>query len=285
MAKKIIFNTYRYQILPQDRIQFSFFDDIKNIDELIQRKNSIFSCILLELENQNLGHKKTPIKFQLKYKLDDFFIFKMGIKRHTKIGNENLEDTKQDDWRHIFIIFWNKPDKQFLLIQEKSKVFNRPKDALKVIIGLMKKPLLDKYLIIKSESLFNKNDFWNIIDKYSKKVSRVKFILITPNMANISGELSQELKELFKSTNSIENTLEISATKESILHLERNNKLVQNVVDYASEGGGSAQIKIQGIRKTFSTVDKIKTIEIDEMNITNPNEEAMKMIKNILESY
>ena len=284
MNKKTIFNIYRYQILPQDRIVFSLFDDINNVDELIQRKNSIFNNILLDIESQDLEHRKTPIKFQLKYKLDDFFIFKMGIKRHTKIGNENLEETKQDDWRHIFIIFWNNPDKQFLLIQEKSKVFSYSKDALKMIIQVMQKFLLDKHLIIKSESLFDKNDFWSIIDMHSKKVSRVKFILITPNMANISGALSKELKDFFKSTNSIENTLEINATKESILHLERNNHLVQNVVDYASEGGGSAQIKIKGIRKTFSTTDKIKAIEFDEMDITNPNEEMVKIIKGILEN-
>ena len=153
-----------------------------------------------------------------------------------------------------------------------------------MIIQVMQKFLLDKHLIIKSESLFDKNDFWSIIDMHSKKVSRVKFILITPNMANISGALSKELKDFFKSTNSIENTLEINATKESILHLERNNHLVQNVVDYASEGGGSAQIKIKGIRKTFSTTDKIKAIEFDEMDITNPNEEMVKIIKGILEN-
>ena len=284
MSKKIIFNIYRYQILPQDRIQLSFFDDIKNVDELIQRKNSIFSGILSKIESQVLEHRKKPIKFQLKYESDNFFIFKMGIKRYTKIGNEDLEDTKQDDWRYVFIIFWNKPDKQFLLIQDKSKVFSYPKDALKMIVKFIQKSLLDKNLIIKSESLFDKNDFWGIINEYPKKVSRVKFTLITPNMANISGELSQELKELFKSTNSIENTLEISAAKESILHLEQSNNIVQNVVDYASEGGGSAQIKIKGIRKTFSTTDKIKTIEIDEINITNPNQETIDIMKNLLEN-
>ncbi|WP_276897165.1 hypothetical protein [Helicobacter japonicus] len=77
MGKKIIFNIYRYQILPQDRIQLSFFDDIKDVNELIQRKNSIFSSILSKIESQVLEYRKKPIKFQLKYESDDFFIFKM----------------------------------------------------------------------------------------------------------------------------------------------------------------------------------------------------------------
>lgn len=151
MNKEAIFNIYRYQILPRDRIRFSLFDDIKTIDELIQRKNQIFEAILLSLESQDFQqHRRHPIKFQLKYNNEGFLCFKLGIKRTAKIGNEDLEDTEQDDWKHIYILFWNQSDKQFLLIQDKTQVFNNTLIPHKRIIDIINRFLLEKNLIIGS---------------------------------------------------------------------------------------------------------------------------------------
>ncbi|RAX57259.1 hypothetical protein CCZ01_06690 [Helicobacter monodelphidis] len=283
MNKEASFNIYRYQILPRDRIEFSLFDEIQNVEQLIENKNKILQQILESLETRDFRHRQYPIKFQLKYNLDNFLIFKLDVKRVTKIGNEDLEDTEHDDWRYIFIIFWNHPDKQFLLIQDKVKVFNDIKVSHTRIMKILEQSLLEKQLVIKSESLFDKSEFWNIVNLYPDKISRVRFNLITPNMANISSALSKDLKNLFKATNTTESSLEIKSAEQSKLHLQQGDDLVEDMVDYASNGGGSINIKVKGIKKVFKTTDKYKSIAIDEITLNADKQESITKAINDLE--
>jgi hypothetical protein len=51
---------------------------------------------------------------------------------------------------------------------------------------------------------------------------------------------------------------------------------VSSLVDYASLGGGSISVKVEGIKKRLKTSDSIKSVEIEEIRITGrqPNEIA-----------
>ncbi|MCG9629004.1 hypothetical protein L1D34_29835 [Vibrio mediterranei] len=118
--------------------------------------------------------------------------------------------------------------------------------------------------------------------KYRGKVKSVDFEIITPNMANISGTLPDDLKLFAKCTNSTRNNLKIESEPDSALHLEEDNSALRGLVDYSSEGGGNISLKIDGIKKHHQTSRTVKEITLGEMELTGNAEQIAQVLKELL---
>ncbi len=103
-------------------------------------------------------------------------------------------------------------------------------------------------------------------------------------MANISGVLSDDLKNLAKGTNTAKTLLEIDADDDSTLHIDKQNKQVGDLVEYASEGGGNISLKAKGVKKRIQTANAVKSVEIGEIEISGDNAERIaEILKRALE--
>lgn len=56
-------------------------------------------------------------------------------------------------------------------------------------------------LLFYVEPLFDKQEFWNPVNKYPRQIKQVTFNLISPNLVNISKSLKLDLRELYEDTN------------------------------------------------------------------------------------
>lgn len=275
--KNINFNLYRYQILPKDRyFQGNLFGDILTVDDLIAKKNDLFYQQIQTLVQWK--GKKISLKGQLEYDQDNFLLFRFAPKRTTKIENENFQEEQYEDWPSILVGIWNDPQKQIIAIQDRKKAFPDTKTPLETIVQSINSVLEIKQLKVYAEPIFHKEAFWSIIEQYDRKIKNIKFELITPNMANISGALSEDLKSLAKGTNTAKTLLEIDADGDSVLHIDQQNKQVSSIVDYASEGGGNISVKVKGITKRVHTANAVKSIEIGELEVTSDNLESIVQI-------
>lgn len=275
--KNINFNLYRYQILPKDRyFQGALFGDITSIDELIAKKNELFYQAVKSIDKWK--SQKTSMKGQLEYDKDSFLLFRFAPKRSTKIENENFEEEELETWPSILVGIWNDPEKQIIAIQDRKKAFTNTKGVLKILIQSIHAALETKQLKLYAEPIFHKEAFWNIIEQYDRKIKNIRFELITPNMANISGVLSDDLKALAKGTNTAKTLLGIDADDDSVLYIDKQNKQVGDIVDYASEGGGNISIKAKGIKKWIQTANAVKSVEIGEIEVTGDNIERIAEI-------
>lgn len=281
--KNINFNLYRYQILPKDRyFQGSLFGEIKTIEDLIAQKNDLFYSSIKTITNWK--GKKSSLKGQLEYDKDDFLLFRFAPKRTTKIENENFEEEQLENWPSILVGIWNHPEKQIIVIQDRKKAFSDTKAVLKILLESINNALESKQLKLYGEPIFHKEAFWSIIEQYDRKIKNIKFELITPNMANISGVLSDDLKNLAKGTNTAKTLLEIDADDDSTLHIDKQNKQVGDLVEYASEGGGNISLKAKGVKKRIQTANAVKSVEIGEIEISSDNAERIaEILKRALE--
>lgn len=279
--KNINFNLYRYQILPKDRhFQGTLFGDIQTVEDLISKKNQIFYTQIKTIEEWK--NKRASIKGQLIYDKDDFLLFRFAPRRTVKIENEIFEEEKYENWPSILVAIWNKADMQYMLIQDRKQAFSSTKSVLNTIIQSINISLSTKQLKIYAEPIFHKDAFWNIIDEHTRTIKNIKFELITPNMANISAALSEDLKSLAKGTNTAKTFLEIDAD-DSILHIDKNDKQINSIVDYASEGGGNISIKVKGIKKRIQTANSVKSVEIGEIEITDSNmDRIVDLLKKVI---
>jgi len=278
----VFFNLYRYQLLPKDRFfQGTLFGEINSVEELIEQKNKLFQQQLKTITEWR-GHKSTSkINATLVYEKDDFLLFKFAPKKKAMLENESFQHENHDNWPSILVAIWNDKDKQYIVIQDRKQAFASTKSVEKVIAKSVNDSLFNYQLKIYLEPRFNKKTFWSIVTDKRELVKNLKFELITPNMSNISGVLSDDLKRLAKGTNSAKLDISINSHDDAILeNINQDNPDVSSLVNYASEGGGNISIKLKGVKKRIQTESSIESIEIDEVSVIGNNYvEMLKLIK------
>ncbi|WP_158653854.1 hypothetical protein [Helicobacter cetorum] len=240
-------------------------EKIGNIETLLERKNILFHQALKQVKEWK--SQKTSLIGGFECEKNDLLLFRFAPKKIAEVENEYFQKELYDTYPSIYVGFLNNKEQQILFVQDKKKAFVKTDFVVKIIAGSVNQLLADKNLEIHIQSIFDKQEFWSIVEDPDKQIQNIKFRLITPNMANILGGLSEDLKNLAKSTNTTETSLEIAAGANANLHINKDNEEIKGIVDYASQGGGDILIKIQGFRKRIKTSGCIKSVEIDEAEL------------------
>jgi hypothetical protein len=102
---------------------------------------------------------------------------------------------------------------------------------------------------------------------YTRTIKNIKFELITPNMANISAALSEDLKSLAKERIRLKHFLKLM---QMIQYYYKNDKQINSIVDYASEVEEIYLLKLKEL-KTYTNCKFLKSVEIGEIEITDSN--------------
>jgi len=278
----LTFELFRYQILPIDRtIQGNLLTGISSIDELIERKNKLFSESIISIQ-KNQEHRKKDVVIDKNQINEELFTLRIAINKSIKRETKDFRNEKIDNWPSALVLIWNRPDKQIIAVQKRPTAFSSCESVLKLITKITSKSLKANHLRLHHSSITEKNEFWEIIRKNRKKIRLIEFEFITPNMANISGSLSEDLKNFAKTTNSAKNKLSIESDEDSGLSIEEENKTLQGMIDYSSQGGGEISIRIKGLKKKYKTGKKPKKVTIDEIEIKgNPENFAKFLIREI----
>lgn len=280
-TKSTVFELFRYQLLPIDRfLQGNLLTGVSTIDELVSRKNEFFSEAIIG--TKNFSDKRHQTITKKLYEDKDFFLFRIAHNRAIHRETKDFRDEVIDNWPSLLVAIWNRPDKQFFAVQRRSTAFSSCEIVVKMIINAISPQLSHHHLRAIHEPLFEKQQFWSLLRQYEGKIKSVEFEIITPNMANISGSLSDDLKQFAKATNSTRNKLKIESDPEAPLHLEEDNNTLQGLVNYSSEGGGNISLKIDGVKKTYNTSKTVKEIQLGEMEIQGNAHEVAAVIKELL---
>lgn len=282
-ANKTNFHLYRYQILPLSRShQQALFDDINSIEELIEQKNRFFSEALLGVSE--FAYSKSELTHKLRHQEGEFYLFKFGVYRAISREKKDFTAEELDNWPSFFVGIWNSPDKQFIFIEERSSAFQHSSAFVKILQNNLNDRLSKRNLTLEIEPLFEDKSFWEVVDKFRGKVQSIEFELITPNMANISGALSGDLKTLAKSTDTIKTNLKLNSSKSSHLNVTTDNSMIDGLVDYSSSGGGDIKFSVRGLKKKISLGKTVKTIQIDNIESTGINTKDLSdLIKSMVE--
>ncbi|MBC8798486.1 hypothetical protein H0S63_22150 [Shewanella algae] len=280
-TKSTSFELFRYQLLPIDRfLQGNLLTGVGSIDELISRKNEFFSEAISG--TKNFSDKRHETITKKLYEKDDFFLLRIAHNRSIHRETKDFRDEVIDNWPSILVAIWNHPEKQFIAVQRRSTAFSSCEVVVKMIVNSLSPQLGHHHLRAIHEPLFEKQQFWSLLHQYEGRIKSVEFEIITPNMANISGSLSDDLKDFAKATNSARNKLKIESDPEAPLHLEESNRTLQGLVNYSSEGGGNISLKIDGVKKTYHTSKTVKEIQLGDMEIQGNAEEVASVIKELL---
>ncbi|WP_417843392.1 hypothetical protein [Thalassospira sp.] len=167
-------------------------------------------------------------------------------------------------------------------IQKRVKAFSDSVIPARLIFDKVNIGLVRKGLRVIYEPMFKKEVFWSYIEKYSDRVKLVDFELVTPNMANISGVLPDDLKNFAKETNATKTNLKLESDPESHLKLDSDNKTLSGLVDYSSEGGGNISVKISGMKRRLQTAKSVKEIELADIEVEGNPEDVTRLLKDLM---
>ena len=257
MSGEIVFDFFRYQILPiSQHIQLNLF---KSYDDSIKNKNTHFKTALVNSIYRSAG--KDLVK-DVKEVDNDFFVLKLGKKINIKRYTENLSPEKIDSFPPTTIFIDNSPNFQTISI-EQNNVFRDTDSVIRILLRSINEILKDHSLIVKIAPIFNAKSFWQFIGENKKSIRYVDFMLITPNMSNISSTLSEDLRKAAQSTKAIKTNVKLQSEPGSTLEIDENNNQISDLVDYASKGGGRAFIR--GFKSKYDSRRQQKTFSIESI--------------------
>lgn len=252
------------------------FEETYSADEIREKKNIFFNTVL----NNELKfeHKEYSLN-QTKNKLDeDLYLIKIAAYKLIDRENENFEKEKIPNWPSVSIIIDNAPENQTIFISRNQKAFSNTRIVAKILENSLNRYLFSFGLTIQIRETYDKNNFWNLIERHPKKVTRVRFEMVAPNMANISKALKLDLKKLNRESNCQNVNLSLNSLPTTSLEIDKDDELIAGCVEYSSEGGGDIAVKIKGIRKEIRVSDTVRTLEIEELSIKMLNRELLELL-------
>ncbi|WP_339899642.1 hypothetical protein [uncultured Gilvimarinus sp.] len=275
--KEIVFDLYRFQLLPLTRTpQPDFYRNELPVEELKRRKNELFDEVLRNLPD--LHHRTLSVRHKVIFKKGDWLVFKFGAQKSVEREDEDFQIEHIDSWPHVTVIINNDPDVQIVAISRNIRAFSESQAVANLLEKNFMKHLEALQLTLSIEGIFDKQNFWDIVNKYQGKLTSIKFELISPNMANISKALKVDLRQINAETNSHKTNLELNSAEGAVLEVSRENEIVDSLVEYASEGGGDISIKIKGLSKKIHTQKTTRTIELDELTVESLNETSLEIL-------
>lgn len=285
MIKKPQFHVFRYQILPIAReFQIDLFHGVKNLEELLSKKNELFWAALKTVDSQHsdFSNLRVTLEHTILLETPDTKFYKFGVYRHLDRETRDFKHESIDNWPSFLVLVWNHPDKQYIVIEKRYLAFQFTETAIRQMLDPVNTILAKSNLRVHWEPLFEQKVFWDIIRKNKGKIQEIKFELVTPNMANISKMLSEEIKDLAKTTNSSNTSVGLVADPASSLSVKESDVAVASLVDYAAQGGGNISLRLKGIKRTIKTSKTVKTTEIEQAEANDP-QTAVALIKTFLD--
>lgn len=279
MGALTTFKVYRYQLLPIDRHTDDLYDGM-NADQIIERKNSIFAKTIPFIRTHR--HRGSDLSVRLDGNDTDAFVLSIASRRGLTRETPDFRIEHIENWPHVTAIILNKPDEQYILVQDRPAAFANTDTVVALIDRATRASLQRSGLRLHTERVFSKSHFWQLVREFRHKITWIEFEFVTPNMANISSTLSSTLKGLAKDTNSSQSNLQLRSDPASALDIDPNDEAVQGLVDYTSEGGGDISIKIKGLRRKIQTSRSIREIELDDLQLSGSPEQVAGALRELL---
>lgn len=274
------FHLYRYQLLPIDRYFQADLYGAATVDDLIAKKNVIFADALRAPGAFASGRTETATQVLLQS--DDFMLYRIAANRSLQHETRDFKTEVIDNWPKILVVIWNAPDKQLIAVQHRVNAFQETEAVVRLILGSVEGMLTKSQLTVLCEPLFEKKAFWELVNKYKGKIQEVDFELVTPNMANISSVLPEDLRRFAKCTNAVKSRLAITSDASSALNIDTSDPVINALVDYSSEGGGDIALRLAGVKKRVHTSRSVREVTIDEAVLQGTPENVSSILKELL---
>lgn len=251
--RSYLFEYYRYQLVPTKIRQLTIDDVPYTTERIKEMKNHFFSDVISRI---TLKHNNKPLHTKILYDNNQKYLLLVGNDRKVPYVEE-FETKKIDSAPYSVIAIDNSPDKQIMAIRNDRNAFSGADTLSRIIERALNEKLSYYNLELHVEAISPKESFWSAILNAKEDVVKIKFEIIKPNMSNISSTLDQEMRGIIDDLNSHKSTITFEATSNGGLeNVNESNIKLNNIVNYATQGGGNATVKFKD-KTTYNTKKSI----------------------------
>lgn len=278
----LVFDMYRFQIAPiYKEIQLRIDGLFSTREELISKKNILFSEILSHDKFSLVSPPLSVSGFELQNTYEDFFIFTIQVKKTIKITTVRKKKEKLSDFPYLYIIVFNDKDCQKIAIQKNTRVFPKTSVCADLLERSFSYYLKNSQLDIVLNPIFVEGEFWNYIDLHKNDIKHISFEFNKRNLSTIRETIGEEMSKLLVSTNGKSGSINIDSHSDGSLLIDKSNISINNLVKSASSGSqGDIKVKIKKRRSKFSTKNIPTERTLKEAEISNLTEEQALIFLN-----
>jgi hypothetical protein len=198
----------------------------------------------------------------------DIFCFgRVGklVTDHVNDGPEAMfAPASRQSWRaaNVAVDTRDFDDGQKVAMQVRTDV-GKPLAVLNSLVQHINAEHPDSGWLISVNSVAKVASFWQAIEDNKGAITRAEFTYVTPNVLGIRSKLNQRLKEYRENENAKEVSVTLTDPKGN---LKLESQEVKDSVEYISEGGGSARLKV-GRQVVFDSkdTDKAEDVQSDDV--------------------
>lgn len=265
MSKYIV---YTYQFAPLQNFSNSLFEEenILTPEQAMARKQEIFNKLLSGVElsfsfkNKTYGHKVLLNTMGIT-------VFRIANNRNTTLEKE-FQKKKIEYTPSCVVIIDNRVNIQYIAIEEDVAAFHETEQVARILQSTFNKLLKQYGLKLSIQKIYQKTEFWNIVNKHKNKIELVRFHFSYPNLPRVNKTVREIIASASKSTNSKQSSFELkSATGESLL-LDKSNQELTDLANYAADSGDEIDIKAKGFRSFIKTGSTSVSVEINDLETT-----------------
>jgi hypothetical protein len=217
---------------------------------------------------------------------DDIFVLKLGRQKVLPRQSPKLESDYVDNYPNTTIAINNKPDQQIIAISQNRQAFSSTKVVAKILEVNLNNILREAALEAVVAPILEENVFWDLVGDHENELTQLRFELIKPNMANISGAFKKEIRQLSDSTNSLRTVVELNAPDGSALeNIDKGNPFINDLVHYSALGGATnISMKVKKLKKRIQAGDTIKEVEIEEAEFGGDERGISRVLAKLLKA-
>lgn len=277
---------YRFQIVPKTKhLQLSIFDDsgfaIESPEQLIRDKNKFFASIIQSEQtkfyssNKKIVHKLQPTSNE------EMFFLLMGKEKTDKVETANLEIVPIERYPQFNVIIDNDKSSQVILVEQAYKAHSTTQVVVNTLVRNFNRLLREYQLQISIQPIYELDELNDLFREYEGKIRSLAFHFVRPNLAVIHGNLPDSIKHYLQDTNGTHAVLKTDAAVDATLEINPEDDTIVALNEYCSKGGGYANVRIKGKRKSISTGKTVKSFEIDIENLTQDS--AVEIVKAMIQ--
>ncbi|WP_420582069.1 hypothetical protein [Reichenbachiella sp.] len=281
MPEQVKYDIFTFQLRPKRNIQTHLWNENLTAEEIMDRKNGLFSQSL----DEHIGFytRRGKLNYQVKHKDDESFLFRLANKKTVHLEQEFHRESFPSE-PSCAIMIWNNPDYQMIAIESDRTSFGSSKSVKNILEKALSRKLEGVNLDIAIHPNYDESDFWDLVDRYDKEVQNIKFEFEYPNLPAVNKTINETLKQASKAIRSDKTKLEFSASKGDILdNVDVGNEQLTNLVKASSEGAGSVKLKMKGYRRWETTGNNMRHEEFDSLEVDLSSEESANWVASFIE--
>lgn len=264
MASFVVYS-YQFSPLTEERMLSLFSEDEIDSNQVWKNKQALFRDWFKK--DLHFKHRQSTFDHELIYDENGLIVFKLANNKHI-VQESGFVAKKLDHKPSCIVLIDNRINVQNIYIEKDDYSFSDTDVVRNILEDTFNSYLKGLRLHIEIKKRYKASEFWEIVESAESGIGMVRFCYQYPNLPDVQAKIDKVLSNASREVCSKQTQIEFNAGHGESLHLSKDNKNLNDLVEASSETGNEITFKINGISKYRKVGDTVEMVEIDNIEMS-----------------